>query len=519
MYKIDIAHLQTRDTGRIILRLKSRVTSEVKSKLLNRRHQTNIDSDFLPGPENEVVAWLEDQQGPEMRVELTPRTRLSSLRQIATLEIWLRDPGSACSAKDAEVMAEILHKWEFIGIVNLENRLTRIVNDSLRRMHGLKKLEETSKLVSICNAYRNLTPITDSLPGNLVSGLESIIEMHTLLAQHPIQSQELVRHPNTSGTLSGNLRQALEGSWNYAPGNAEKNAVGLISRGYITSLLEGRLSGSRIIADATAKRSATVAKFGMDMGAMTYGTVGEGHQYKTPGIIWHSENHEANSKVTILYSGNVTFLRRYLGRIFFYLIAQPQLSTHIHIVADSAEAVSFIAEADSLLTAMHSFAGRDSDAPIIAWSSSAPPEEIGNLITYFACARYLVALDVMAKHDTAIWIQDVDLFPTSPITTANDSLGRFDVALVQSDGLNFMAPWRRYLAGNVYINQTDNARDFLRSVSDYITFFLSREHSWMLDQNALDWAVEKCSDYVRIGNMKHLNINLTQSIMNSAIES
>ncbi|MEV8144227.1 hypothetical protein [Specibacter sp. NPDC078709] len=416
-------------------------------------------------------------------------------------------------------MAEILHHWEFIGIVNLENRLTRIVNDSLRRIHRLKKLDETSKLVSICRAYRKLTPINDSLPGNLVSGLESIIEIHTLLAQHPMQSQELVRHPNTSSILSENLRKAMEGSWIYTSGTAENSTLGLVSRGYITSLLEGRSSGSRVIADAVVKRSATVAKFGMDIGAMTYGTVGEAHQYKTPGILWHSANYSTNSTVTVLYSGNVAFLRRYLGRIFFYLIAQPQLSAHIHIVADSAEALSFITEADSLLMAMHSFAGRDSDVPSIAWSSSVPPEAIGNLITYFACARYLVALDVMTKHDSAIWIQDVDLFPTSPITNTKDSLDLFDVALVQSDGLNFMAPWRRYLAGNVYINQTDNAREFLRFVSEYITFFLSREHSWMLDQNALDWAVEKCSDYVRIGNMKHLNINLTQSIMNSAIES
>ena len=125
----------------------------------------------------------------------------------------------------------------------------------------------------------------------------------------------------------------------------------------------------------------------------------------------------------------------------------------------------------------------------------------------------------MDKFKTDIWIQDVDLFPLSPISNSHIKFVEFDVIVAATTGANVVAPWRRYIANNVFMARSVQGRRFAESTEDYIWSFLDRSDSWMLDQNALDWAVEVASPETVLGNMSALSVGLTQSVMNGPIES
>ncbi|WP_343317654.1 hypothetical protein AAFM46_10435 [Arthrobacter sp. TMP15] len=501
--------------------MKSRITGAIKSKKLPSQSSIIISADELPDTENNTVAWIEEHLEHDLRKEISPRIRLSSLRQIVKVENWLRTPNTDCKEAESLAMAEILHYWDFMGIVSLENRATRIVNDTLRRLQRVKSIKSNSRLISVCTKYRGSTPLQNSLPGNIISGLESLIELHNILVADPLRVKNIIVHPSNQrcSILPDSTRKALEKSATYLRAESDNTTMGRIIQGYISSLVNNRKQAHQTMLAAISSQPSLVISFGLDLGAITYGFSSTDISYEPAAISWHSEEPISNTGITILYSGNIPFLRRYLGRIFYYLIAQPTLSTHIHIVADNMDATAFIIEANRLLSNLFEFSHRESVRPYISWSSQTPPREVGNLITYYACARYLVADEVMKRYNTSIWIQDVDLFPTAPTISANHRLQEYDVALVESGGLNFLAPWRRYLAGNVYISQSDNGRDFLKYTVEYIISFLSVEDSWMLDQNALDWAIEKSSTDTLIGNMKFLDIHLTQTTMNATIES
>ncbi|MEE2524672.1 hypothetical protein [Pseudarthrobacter sp. J47] len=236
-------------------------------------------------------------------------------------------------------------------------------------------------------------------------------------------------------------------------------------------------------------------------------------------ITWHGGDLREGASARILYSGNIEFLRRYLTRIIFYAAAEPTLQLHFHVVAAENEASEFIREANVLAETIQGFSRRSSELPALSWSSSHLPAGVGNPITYYACARYLVAQQVMDRFEADVWIQDVDLYPVSPIADSYTKFKEFDVVLAASTGIDRLAPWRRYLAGNVFLARSDKGRQFAARTADYVMAFLDQPNSWMLDQNALDWAVETAQPGTIIGNINALNIGLTQSVMNGAIES
>ncbi|WP_139184633.1 hypothetical protein [Arthrobacter sp. ok909] len=518
---VDLTRVAPSLHNRYVLRLRDRISKESRSLKVIAGNQLEISNDALPGPANQTVAWVDEIYPDGESKPLTPRVRVDALKHVAQLERWLRQPAQAATHAEAAKMLETLTTWEYFGDSEWQSRLVRIVNDVLRRLQRIHRIPSNSRLALLCELYPVQAAHSDSVPGNVMVSLTVMKELHAVLERHGASTQREIFHVTSpsdgpvSDSLRADLRDLLETSLAFNhPGTSSR-----ILRGQVLSVLEGRTAALREFRAALSSGQQLVKSFYLDMGSFTYGLPETIAGAKNVPISWHGAEIPEATTGTILYSANIEFLRRYMARILFYACAEPELHLHFHLVASDAEARAFIREAEDLSRTIHGFSHRTSMPPSLSWSSSQLPPEVGNPITYFACARYLVAGQVMDKFGTDVWVQDVDLYPTSPISQAGTALSGFDVVLAASSGINMLAPWRRYIANSVYISRSEKGRAFATNAAQYISAFLDEPDSWMLDQNALDWAVEKAPAGTSIGNMRALDIQLTQSAMNGSIES
>ncbi|MCC3282473.1 hypothetical protein [Arthrobacter caoxuetaonis] len=481
---------------------------------------TEMSRDMLPGPAEHTVVWIDEVCSDGSSKPLTSRFRLDALKAVAKLERWLRDPLRIATEEEAEAMLETLAVWEHFADAKWKERLTRLVKDVNRRVAGARHIPPNSRIALFCRLDDRFG-FSNSLPGNVVTGLTASLELHALLGKYGTPNVRRVEHLSRMTTMAiseplrGELRTIVETSKAY---NSSTTMSHLL-RGQILSVIKGRAAAAEEFRTAISKDSKLIKSMYLDMGAFTYGVPRSDAKRNVLNVSWHGGVTLEDARVTVLYSANIAFLRRYFARIIFYALAEPNQQLHFHIVADEPEALDFIREATELANGMHTFSRRSSERPRISWSSSRLPEDVGNPVTYFACARYLVAQQIMDRFETDVWIQDVDLFPVSPVSDSPVGFAEFDVIVAASTGNNMLAPWRRYLAGNVFLSRSNNGRQFITQVENYIWTFLPVVDSWMLDQNALDWAIECAPAETAIGNMRVLGVGLTQSVMSGPIES
>lgn len=521
MFTIDLRHVVQKQNTSYVLRLRNRVGTGSRSMTLTAGTTVELPGDVLPGPSNHTVVWIDEISSDKTSRALTPRFRLDALKGVARLEHWLRQPLRLTTSEEAAGMLETLAVWEHFGDTRWQNRLIRIVTEVNRKIQRTRSIPTNSRVSLLCQLHVKKYGFTDSLPGNVVASLAAILEMHEIFQKYAPQTGRKIEHISrpSSSTISEPLSEKLRTISETMALQVSPTIASHLQRGQVLSVIEGRAAALKEFRRALSSGPELIRSMHVDVGAFTYGFPEPSAERKQVDISWHGGDFADGAAVTILYSANVKFLRRYFARIVFYAAAEPGLQLHFHIVDPETETLEFIKEAKELMKAIHGFSRRQSKLPSLSWSSSRLPEGVGNSITYYACARYLVAQQVMDKFETDVWIQDVDLFPVSPISDSHDRFTEFDVIVAATTGVNLLAPWRRYLAGNVFLAQSDGGRQFAASAEDYIWTFLDRHDSWMLDQNALDWAVETASRETAIGNMSALGVGLTQSVMNGSIES
>ena len=518
---VDLSHVTPSPDSRHVLRLRDRITKEGRVLKVTAGSRLEVPYDAMPGPANQTVVWVDEIGADGESNSITPRIRVDALKHVAQVERWLRQPAHTATAEEAAKMLEILRAWEYFGDSEWQSRVMRIVKDLLRKLRGIHRLPPKSRLALLCELYPAPDGYSDSVTGNVLVSLKAIMQLQGVLARHGAPTASVISHvasPTTgsiSVALKADLRELIATSLAF---NSPATSSRLL-RGQVLSVIEGRSEAVSEFRAALSSGRELVKSFYLDMGSLTYGLPAASANTKSVPVSWHGNMTSTEAAATILYSANTPFLRRYLARILFYASAEPELHLHFHLVASDAEALAFIDEAEELARTIHGFSRRSSMPPTLSWSSSELPVGVGNPVTYFACARYLVAEQVMERFGTDVWVQDVDLYPTSPISRAHTILSGFDVVLAASTGINMLAPWRRYIANNVYIARSEAGRAFASNAAAYITAYLDEPDSWMLDQNALDWAVEKAPAGTSIANMRALDVQLTQSTMNGPIES
>lgn len=109
----------------------------------------------------------------------------------------------------------------------------------------------------------------------------------------------------------------------------------------------------------------------------------------------------------------------------------------------------------------------------------------------------------MEKFDSNLLILDADMFLTDDLTKYLNTVKKFDVAIAFSKSVTTTLPWRRLMAGNIYLTNNDKAKMFIDLTKDYIVDNLKEKKSWTLDQNALNYAYETIFEYypdIKFGN-------------------
>ncbi|GHD08258.1 hypothetical protein [Zhihengliuella salsuginis] len=217
----------------------------------------------------------------------------------------------------------------------------------------------------------------------------------------------------------------------------------------------------------------------------------------------------------ILYSGDPRFIRTYAPRLFFYMTAFPEFDYHFLIIGSQSEASACASDLVRLQEELAHFQHRTA-VPFSA-SYCEVPDDVDNIVSFYASARFLFANKQLEGFPAGLWIQDLDLFPDGDFTGHLARMQAADISIVASRSLAGLMPWKRYLAGSVFIRPTTTAGNLLNSVAEYLRFWLTNGGQWMVDQNALSYAIDQNPNIV-LYDMSAAQVPLRQSTVNSRLE-
>ena len=126
-------------------------------------------------------------------------------------------------------------------------------------------------------------------------------------------------------------------------------------------------------------------------------------------------------------------------------------------------------------------------------------KDVGNNPTYYSIARYLVLSRIMSIYNSSVIVCDIDIRLDNNIDYIFDKLGSDKIGLVNS-GKDL--PWISYLAGFNYFGKNTKNSSFLNELEDIMSSLFYAGHDlWMLDQVALQLAIEKNKDFDLVVNL------------------
>jgi hypothetical protein len=234
-----------------------------------------------------------------------------------------------------------------------------------------------------------------------------------------------------------------------------------------------------------------VSEFYLDMGLCTY--------FSDADIYGVDSNHEFSlhkmhinkngGGISMLVSFDIVFASMYLPLLVHYARNLPDINFHFLLIGNEKEQKRFSLVLNALVRAQAMCINQKS-LTNISFSFTDVPNWVKNIKTFYACSRFLFA-DKLLEYFSKIYIMDADIhFLDNPANFFNLLKGK-KIAFPINSKLGFIAPWRRCMAGNFYIEKDESTYQFLTDIKLYITRGLLNEYSWMLDQNAIAYAFEK----------------------------
>lgn len=232
--------------------------------------------------------------------------------------------------------------------------------------------------------------------------------------------------------------------------------------------------------------------FGIGQGTSTY--ISEVNiNIKEPEIKYYNIVENNKNLETIIISVDERFLRNYGTIILNNILTLRKYQFHIHVVGKNHNIIKAISELDLIYDQMVKFFDKDTKIFKPSFSYEFISDEISDINTYSACARFIHANKFMEKFNTSLYIMDADCIIVGDIEQYSKNFIKRDIGIALSRSLSPLMPWKRLLAGDSYFAKTDLSKKFLKLTSEYILSNLSEKKAWTLDQNALDYAYEKLS--------------------------
>lgn len=351
--------------------------------------------------------------------------------------------------------------------------------------------------------YSNLERFLDemqefSTEGDLFSNIIFYLRSYISLANATVGIDPVIAKSSAHGlALSEPFRNIAESLITDCENRPNLFTASLL-KGELQSLICSRVKAAQSFQIAQTLASNFIEYFHFDNGFMTYGTPQQ--QTRIPEINMVSDAIPI-SDTTFLLSTDVNFFRRYGGQILLYAEMLHDVHIHFHILGDPLATKSAISEANTLFDSMLSFQKSSKLSIPPTYSHEAVPHDVTDARTYYACSRYLVAPSLLDFFSRDLYIMDIDLFLQDRPDNYFMFARKFDVTIPFSAGLVNIWPWRRLMAGSVFIKNTPAGRNYANHVKQYIDSYITGSSNlWMLDQNALLWAYEKCQERVHFGN-------------------
>lgn len=245
-------------------------------------------------------------------------------------------------------------------------------------------------------------------------------------------------------------------------------------------------------------KASLVSSFFRDLGAMTYYS-DEEVQRRKRGVPTLSQmgtwtaGAGPQSDRAILISVDPKFFRIY-GPMILHNAQQLSTLDFVIVLCSSAEIADQLhRDAQEYLTSLSAL-NRQSPPKNVRFIAVDTPHWVANERTFFAAARFLALPGLLEEYES-VYAMDADLFMVrNPGPFMNKTAG-VTLGVPRTEGTLGISPWRRYMAGNVVANRSMLASPACARLLDYLSVGLADSASWMLDQNALTYAVEGVADY------------------------
>lgn len=199
-------------------------------------------------------------------------------------------------------------------------------------------------------------------------------------------------------------------------------------------------------------------------------------------------SHTGN-ELGILVSVDPNFFRIYSWLIYYYAQQLPHIDFNFLICCDQDSAKQLISDGEKYAEALSTL-NKSGTPENIGYFHIPVPDFAIQQKTFYACARFYAA-ERLLKEYPQVYVMDADLMFTEDPTKYFSRIKDLQVAAPENIGLTYLSPWRRHLAGNIPLNRSVLNTDFLSDLQDYISYGLAAKSSWMLDQNALTYSIEK----------------------------
>lgn len=202
---------------------------------------------------------------------------------------------------------------------------------------------------------------------------------------------------------------------------------------------------------------------------------------------------QASSDRALLISVDPNFFRIYAPMILHNAQQLPSVDFVLLLCAPPSEVATLRDDAETYLAGL-AVLNRQAAPQNVRVIAVNTPDWVANERTFYACSRFL-ALPGLLKEYEGIYAIDADLFMTKDPRSFLKRTAQLTLGITRTEGPLGISPWRRYMAGNVVANRDYLTSPMLARLHDYLSVGLSEPASWMLDQNALTYAVEAVPGY------------------------
>lgn len=374
------------------------------------------------------------------------------------------------------------------------------VNEPVSFMQALRSLNRTtsellSKRFTADVAYppRDLARrVNQAVDSEHTRYLSASFELVADMTSIPIA--DLLNGSQTEQALATIDRWVIDNRWLY--NDPSVAAAVAVNRGKVLSVKNREVAAEQF---ADSKRANFVIKaLYTDMGSLTYFNSDDITDSATilarairdkitevdPG---RRRNHNA-----IGISVDPNYLRIYAPILMHYSQQMPDIDYCIILCGDPGNVIKDINLFRDALAVVNS-SGRPENVHLYSVNV---PEEVADPRTFYASARFF-AIDALLAKYPSVYIMDADLTTMEDPRPFFRAVSGLSFAVPTSRGFDALSPWRRYMAGNLAVNQEALSGNIVSDMQRYLAHGLTLENSWMLDQNALTYTIERNPEYFK----------------------